>query len=50
MTNYPSWPLIVIYLVLILGAFGAAGAIDLAEEERLSVRNYVAERLAKECP
>lgn len=39
---------IALYLALILLAFGAAGAIDLAEEERLSMQGYVAERLAKE--
>lgn len=35
----------VVYLALILLAFGLAGRIDMQEQERLSVAGYVAERV-----
>jgi hypothetical protein len=43
---------IALYLLLVLAAFCVAGAIDLAEEERLSLAGYVNEHLVisnKEC-
>jgi hypothetical protein len=36
---------VALYLAFILLAFAVAGAVDLAEEERLSFAGYVAERV-----
>jgi hypothetical protein len=36
---------IALYLAFVLAAFAIAGAVDLAEEERLSFPGYLAERV-----
>ena len=38
---------ILFYLAFVLAAFAVAGAIDLAEQERLSVQGYVNEHLER---